>query len=172
MSDGRIWFNHYSACGFLDGAKTVESKESINVFKEGYGDLESRSPTPTPPVLEPEVPPKPEPVKEEEVKQEMPVVTPAEVIEAKKEEAQTTEVKEDIKVVTISAPTSAPIAYVTPTMAPVAEPIPEEDVEDKYIPRLLDAAGNNDLSLLAVLESLGNFRQCDPKVQGPAFGTS
>eukprot|EP00090_Calanus_glacialis_P032340 TRINITY_DN53588_c0_g1_i1.p1 TRINITY_DN53588_c0_g1~~TRINITY_DN53588_c0_g1_i1.p1 ORF type:complete len:772 (-),score=281.52 TRINITY_DN53588_c0_g1_i1:542-2857(-) len=110
--------------------------------EEGYGDLESRSPTPTPPVLEPEVPPKPEPVKEEEVKQEMPVVTPAEVIEAKKEEAQTTEVKEDIKVVTISAPTSAPIAYVTPTMAPVAEPIPEEDVEDKYIPRLLDAAGN------------------------------
>jgi hypothetical protein len=143
MSDGRIWFNHYSAYGFLDGAKTVESKESINVFKEGYGDLESRSPTPTPPVLEPEVPPKPEPVKEEEVKLEMPLVTLAEVTEAKKEEAQTTEVKEDIKASPISAPTSAPIDYVTPTMAPVAEPIPEE--EDKYIPRLLDVAGNGGL---------------------------
>ena len=77
--------------------------------------MESRSPTTTakPPVLEPEVPPIPEPVKEKGVKKEIPMVPPAEVTELKKEEAQTAE---EIKVAPISTPTSAPIVYVTPTI--------------------------------------------------------
>jgi len=63
------------------------------------------------------------------------------VTETKKVEEAPTEVKEDIRAALIVAPTTTPIAYVTPTMAPTAEPV-EEEAEDKYIPRLLDAAGN------------------------------
>jgi len=114
-------------------------------FEDGYGDLESRSPTPTPPVLEPEVTPKPEAPKEEVKEEIAPIIPAQEVIEPVKEIA--TVVKEDIKVAPLPVATTAPIAYVTPTMAPIAahiaEPVAaEEDEEDKYIPRLLDAAGN------------------------------
>merc|ERR1719347_110686 len=105
--------------------------------EEGYGDLESRSPTPTPPVLEPEINTKPDTITEDVVKDEVPVAE-TEVTEAEKVTEVVTEDKEDTKTAPIPAPTTTPIAYVAPTMA--AEPV-EEEVE-KYIPRLLDAAGN------------------------------
>jgi len=96
--------------------------------EDGFGDLESRSPTPTPPVLEPEIVPKPEPIKEE-IKQEDTSVDG--------ENMKKAETKEE-KV----SPISTPIAYVAPTMASTVTSCEEEEAEEKYIPRLLDASGN------------------------------
>jgi len=135
---GRIWFNHYSGYGFLDGTNSDLDNKFKNVFKEGYGELESRSPTPTPPVLEPEINTKPDSAKEEVVKEEVPT-TAMEIAESKESSETVTEVKEDTIKVPVSATSTTPIAYVAPTMA--VEPTEEEE-DEKYIPRLLDAAGN------------------------------
>jgi len=106
--------------------------------EEGYGELESRSPTPTPPVLEPEINTKSESAKEEAVKEEDHEV-PMEGTESVKVTEIIADVKEDTKATSIAGTITTPIAYVAPTMA--VEPTEEEEVE-KYIPRLLDAAGN------------------------------
>jgi len=106
--------------------------------EEGYGELESRSPTPTPPVLEPEINAKSESAKEEAVKEEDHEV-PMEGTESVKVTEIIADVKEDTKATSIAGTITTPIAYVAPTMA--VEPTEEEEVE-KYIPRLLDAAGN------------------------------
>jgi len=103
--------------------------------EDGYGDLESRSPTPTPPVLEPEVPLKNEVLKEEEVKQEVSDSKPTEAGEDKQDEELSGSVGKQCMGQT------APIAYVTPTIVSSNQNTSDE-VDNKYIPRLLDAAGN------------------------------
>ena len=121
----------------MDGTNSDLDNKFKNVFKEGYGELESRSPTPTPPVLEPEINTKPDSAKEEVVKEEVPT-TAMEIVESKESSETVTEVKEDTNKVPVSATSTTPIAYVAPTMA--VEPTEEEE-DEKYIPRLLDAAG-------------------------------
>jgi len=122
----------------LDGTNSDLDNKFKNVFKEGYGELESRSPTPTPPVLEPEINAKSESAKEEAVKEEDHEV-PMEGTESVKVTEIIADVKEDTKATSMVGTITTPIAYVAPTMA--VEPTEEEEVE-KYIPRLLDAAGN------------------------------
>ena len=121
----------------MDGTNSDLDNKFKNVFKEGYGELESRSPTPTPPVLEPEINAKSESAKEEAVKEEDHAV-PMEGTESVKVTEIIADVKEDTKATSIAGTIGTPIAYVAPTMA--VEPTEEEEVE-KYIPRLLDAAG-------------------------------
>ena len=121
----------------MEGINSDLDNKFKNVFKEGYGELESRSPTPTPPVLEPGINAKSESAKEEAVKEEDHAV-PMEGTESVKVTEIIADVKEDTKATSIAGTIGTPIAYVAPTMA--VEPTEEGEVE-KYIPRLLDAAG-------------------------------
>eukprot|EP00092_Neocalanus_flemingeri_P026455 GFUD01028676.1.p1 GENE.GFUD01028676.1~~GFUD01028676.1.p1 ORF type:complete len:766 (+),score=253.03 GFUD01028676.1:56-2353(+) len=103
-----------------------------------HGDLVSRSPTPTPPVLNMEVTTKLE-SPTQEIKEDIAHFSQAEVPDPSYDVTATEFIEETTVAPTATSAATVPIAYVTPTMSSTP---PEEDSESRYIPKLLDVAGD------------------------------
>eukprot|EP00092_Neocalanus_flemingeri_P099427 GFUD01126832.1.p1 GENE.GFUD01126832.1~~GFUD01126832.1.p1 ORF type:complete len:765 (+),score=246.27 GFUD01126832.1:56-2350(+) len=118
-------------------ARKKETGSSPGDSEVDHGELVSRSPTPTPPVLNVVTTKLESPT--QEIEEDIANFSQEEVPDPSYD-VTATELNEEITVApTATSAATVPIAYVTPSMACAP---PEEDSESRYIPKLLDVAGD------------------------------